>query len=99
GHDVHFTQNVTDIDDPLLERAERDGIDWRDLARAEGDLFRDDMTALQVVPPRDYVGVVEALPTIADLVRRTMESGAAYELLAEDADGPDLYLDLSKVPG
>ncbi|KGN32642.1 cysteine--1-D-myo-inosityl 2-amino-2-deoxy-alpha-D-glucopyranoside ligase [Knoellia sinensis KCTC 19936] len=99
GHDVHFTQNVTDIDDPLLERAERDGIEWRDLAAKEGDLFREDMTALQVVPPQNYVGVVEAMPTIADLVRRTIESGTAYELANDDAEGPDLYVDLSKVPG
>ncbi|KGN38702.1 cysteine--1-D-myo-inosityl 2-amino-2-deoxy-alpha-D-glucopyranoside ligase [Knoellia subterranea] len=99
GHEVHYTQNVTDVDDPLLERAERDGIDWRDLAVAEADLFREDMTALQVLPPDDYVGVVEALPTIADLVRRTIASGTAYELPNEDADGPDLYVDLSQVHG
>ncbi|WP_404382679.1 cysteine--1-D-myo-inosityl 2-amino-2-deoxy-alpha-D-glucopyranoside ligase [Knoellia locipacati] len=97
GHEVHYTQNVTDVDDPLLERAARDGIDWRDLAVAEADLYREDMTALQVIPPRDYVGVVEAMPTIAALVRRTVESGAAYELQAEDAAGPDLYVDLSHV--
>ena len=34
GTTVRYVQNVTDIDDPLLERAERDGIDWRDLADA-----------------------------------------------------------------
>ena len=98
GHEVHYTQNVTDVDDPLLERARRDGIDWRDLAVTEADLFREDMTSLQVVPPEDYVGVVEARPTIAALVRRTIESGAAYEVVAEDAAGPDLYVDLSQVP-
>ncbi|CAN7437878.1 cysteine--1-D-myo-inosityl 2-amino-2-deoxy-alpha-D-glucopyranoside ligase [Knoellia sp. LjRoot47] len=97
GHEVHYTQNVTDVDDPLLERAERDGIDWRDLAVAEADLFREDMTALQVIPPQDYVGVVEAMPTIAALVRRTIESGAAYEVTSEDASGPDLYVDLAHV--
>ncbi|MDT0215149.1 cysteine--1-D-myo-inosityl 2-amino-2-deoxy-alpha-D-glucopyranoside ligase [Rothia sp. ARF10] len=97
GHDVHYTQNVTDVDDPLLERAERDGIDWRDLAAAEGDLFREDMTALQVIPPQDYVGVVEAMPTIAALVRRTVESGTAYEVASDEATGPDLYVDLAQV--
>ena len=34
-HDVHYVQNVTDVDDPLLERATRDGEDWRELARRE----------------------------------------------------------------
>ncbi|MEO7268217.1 MAG: cysteine--1-D-myo-inosityl 2-amino-2-deoxy-alpha-D-glucopyranoside ligase [Knoellia sp.] len=97
GHEVHYTQNVTDVDDPLLERAKRDGIDWRDLAVAEADLYREDMTALQVIPPQDYIGVVEALPVIAGLVRRTIVSGAAYELSNDDAEGPDLYVDLSHV--
>src|ERR1700742_522796 len=41
GHDVHYVQNVTDVDDPLFERANRDGIDWRDLAAREVALYRD----------------------------------------------------------
>ena len=32
GLPVDYVQNVTDVDDPLLERAARDGVDWRDLA-------------------------------------------------------------------
>src|SRR5947209_19742134 len=52
GHDVNYVQNVTDIDDPLLERAERDGIGWRELGDREVDLFRQDMTALRILPPR-----------------------------------------------
>ena len=43
-------QNVTDVDDPLLERAERDGEDWRELADREIALFRGDMEALRVLP-------------------------------------------------
>src|SRR6187401_3339669 len=49
GHDVVYVQNVTDIDDPLLERATRDGRNWADLAREETALFAEDMTALQVI--------------------------------------------------
>ena len=40
GHRVHYVQNTTDVDDPLFERAERDGIDWRDLAEDQVQLFR-----------------------------------------------------------
>src|SRR6201990_2071683 len=40
GHQVHYVQNVTDVDDPLFERAQRDGIDWRELADRETALFR-----------------------------------------------------------
>src|SRR3954447_24893984 len=44
GHDVSYTQNITDVDDPLLERATETGVEWTDLAAREIQLFRDDMT-------------------------------------------------------
>ena len=80
GHDVHYVQNVTDVDDPLLERAVRDGHDWAWLAERETELFRADMTALSVLPPRDYVGAVEAIPGIVAAIRRLRELGAAYDV-------------------
>jgi len=80
GHDVHYVQNVTDVDDPLLERAVRDGHDWQALAERETALFREDMTALGILPPRDYVGAVEAIPEIAVAVERLREAGATYEV-------------------
>src|SRR3954468_10656612 len=55
GHAVHYGQTVTDSDDPLLERAERDGEDWIVLAMRETALFREDMAALRVLPARDYI--------------------------------------------
>ena len=68
GHDVNYVQNVTDIDDPLLERAARDQDDWVVLGMRETALFREDMEALRVVPPRHYIGAVEAMGEIAELV-------------------------------
>ena len=55
GLDVRYVQNVTDIDDPLLERANRDGEDWIVLAMRETALFREDMEALRMIPPAHYV--------------------------------------------
>ncbi len=77
---VHYVQNVTDVDDPLLERAVRDGIEWDGLAERETALFREDMTALRMLPPQHYIGAVEAIPGIVPLVERLRDSGAAYEL-------------------
>ncbi|MFI1865042.1 MULTISPECIES: cysteine--1-D-myo-inosityl 2-amino-2-deoxy-alpha-D-glucopyranoside ligase [Streptomyces] len=77
---VHYVQNVTDVDDPLLERAIRDGHDWTRLAERETALFREDMTALRMLPPRHYIGAVEAIPAIVPLVERLRDAGAAYEL-------------------
>ncbi|MCH0539469.1 cysteine--1-D-myo-inosityl 2-amino-2-deoxy-alpha-D-glucopyranoside ligase [Streptomyces sp. MUM 203J] len=77
---VHYVQNVTDVDDPLLERAVRDGIDWTGLAERETALFREDMTALRILPPQQYIGAVEAIPGIVPIVERLRDMGAAYEL-------------------
>ncbi|WP_330295576.1 cysteine--1-D-myo-inosityl 2-amino-2-deoxy-alpha-D-glucopyranoside ligase [Streptomyces sp. NBC_00503] len=77
---VLYVQNVTDIDDPLLERALRDNQDWSELAERETALFREDMTALRMLPPQHYVGAVEAIPGIVPLVERLRDAGAAYEL-------------------
>jgi L-cysteine:1D-myo-inositol 2-amino-2-deoxy-alpha-D-glucopyranoside ligase len=83
GHEVRYVQNVTDVDDPLLERAARDGLEWTTLADRETRLYRQDMTALEVIPPEHYVGAVEAIPDILPLVRTLLDSGAAY-LVDED---------------
>ena len=80
GLTVEYVQNVTDIDDPLLERAARDGEDWRAVAARETTLFRDDMAALRVLPPTAYVGAVEAMDEVSALVVRLLDAGAAYRV-------------------
>ncbi|ABD12004.1 cysteinyl-tRNA synthetase [Frankia casuarinae] len=92
GHHVHYVQNVTDVDDPLLERATRDGLDWRALADREIDLFREDMTALRMLAPDAYVGVVEAIPMIVDMVVELVDRGAAYQV------DDDLYFSIATAP-
>ncbi len=77
---VIYVQNVTDVDDPLLERAERDGEDWRDLARREIERYRGDMEALRILPPAHLIGAVEALPVIERFIERMAERGALYEV-------------------
>ena len=91
GHDVHYVKNVTDIDDPLLERAERDGEDWVVLGMRETALFREDMTALRILPPRDYIGAVEAMDEISEAVDKLVALGATYRVA--DGEHPDVYFD------
>ena len=92
GHTVHYVQNVTDIDDPLLERAVATGQDWTDIARRETELFRTDMQALRVIPPRHYIGAVESIPHIVDLVEILVDKGAAYRV------DDDIYFDVHTDP-
>ena len=97
GLEVDYVQNITDVDDPLLERANATGVDWRDLAASQVELFRTDMAALRVLPPRDYVAVTEVVDPIADAVRRLVDAGFGYTVDtpdARDADGQDIYFDI-----
>ncbi|TNC37077.1 class I tRNA ligase family protein, partial [Mumia zhuanghuii] len=61
GLEVRYTQNITDVDDPLLERAAATGVEWTDLAEREIELFREDMTALRILAPDHYIGAVESI--------------------------------------
>jgi L-cysteine:1D-myo-inositol 2-amino-2-deoxy-alpha-D-glucopyranoside ligase len=96
GQSVVYTQNVTDVDDPLLERAAAVGVDWRDLAAGQIDLFRSDMTALRVLPPDHYVGVVESLDLVTGFLERLAAAGAAYQ--ADDPAYPDWYFSTAAAP-
>ena len=92
GHEVRYVQNVTDVDDPLLERATATGVDWAWLAEDQTELFRQDMTALRVLAPDAYVGAVEAIPLVVELVQQLQGRGMAY-----DVDG-DLYFSVHSDP-
>jgi L-cysteine:1D-myo-inositol 2-amino-2-deoxy-alpha-D-glucopyranoside ligase len=93
GYTVHYAQNVTDIDDPLLERAAATGVDWRELADSQIELFRHDMADLSVIPPDDYVAVTEMIEPIARAVCVLLDRGVAYRVPTADADGDDIYFD------
>ncbi|HTQ91582.1 MAG TPA: hypothetical protein VMK84_19020, partial [Streptosporangiaceae bacterium] len=79
-YSVIYVQNVTDVDDPLLERAERDDEDWRELARRETQRYREDMEALRVLPPTHLIGAVEALSVIERFSARMADRGALYNV-------------------
>jgi L-cysteine:1D-myo-inositol 2-amino-2-deoxy-alpha-D-glucopyranoside ligase len=80
GVRVTYVQNVTDVDDPLLERAAATGDDWQALAERETDRFRQDMAALRVLPPDSYLGVVESIPLIVAMIERLRDGGQAYQV-------------------
>lgn len=95
GQRVAYVQNVTDVDDPLLERATATGVDWRELAASQIDLFQTDMAALNVLAPDHYVGAVESIPIIVPAIERLLHMGLAYRVAgtAGEPDG-DVYYDV-----
>jgi L-cysteine:1D-myo-inositol 2-amino-2-deoxy-alpha-D-glucopyranoside ligase len=92
GHEVTYVQNITDVDDPLLERAQKVNVDWVELAERETELFRQDMTALRVLAPAHYIGAVESIPLVIRLIERLQAAGAIYRV--ED----DLYMSVTADP-
>ena len=92
GHEVDYVQNVTDVDDPLLERAAKVGVDWVALAERETELFRQDMQALRVLPPAHYVGAVESIPLVVAMIERLQRLGAIYQVET------DLYYSVTADP-
>jgi L-cysteine:1D-myo-inositol 2-amino-2-deoxy-alpha-D-glucopyranoside ligase len=80
GAEVLYVQNITDIDDPLLERAKRDGLDWSELAHQQIDLFRGDMVNLRVIPPAHYIGAVEAIPLVVKAISDLQEQASVYSV-------------------
>jgi L-cysteine:1D-myo-inositol 2-amino-2-deoxy-alpha-D-glucopyranoside ligase len=89
GLEVTYVQNVTDVDDPLLERASAVGVDWRALAEQQIQLYREDMEALNVLPPEHLIGAVEAIPQVVELIATLQDRGAVYTV--EDPEFADLY--------
>lgn len=92
GLDVNYTQNITDVDDPLLERADATGEDWRELAERETQLFREDMAHLAVIPPRHYVGAVESIDLVLKLIDQLAAKNVTYRV------DDDLYFDVHSDP-
>lgn len=92
GAQVRYVQNITDIDDPLLERAQRDGVDWRELAHQQIDLFRSDMNALRVIPPQSYIGAVDAIPLVTAAITSLEVKKSIYTVET------DLYFKVSADP-
>jgi L-cysteine:1D-myo-inositol 2-amino-2-deoxy-alpha-D-glucopyranoside ligase len=80
GAQVKFVQNITDIDDPLLERANRDGVNWQDLAHSQIELFRSDMVNLHILPPESYIGAVEAIPLVTEAIAKLEHEETIYKV-------------------
>ena len=92
GVRVRYVQNITDVDDPLFERARRDHVDWRALADRETKSFVRDMTLLGWRPPDVMPRVSEEIGPILDAASRLNERGYAYQTDA-------LYFDARRYRG
>ena len=95
---VSFVENVTDVDDPLLERAKRDGQDWQVLANSQVDLFISDMTALRILPPSQLVKVTDSLDLVESFIDKLDRNGHIYQIDGDFYFSVDKYLDSLPIP-
>ena len=95
---VSFVENVTDVDDPLLERAKRDGQDWQALANSQVDLFISDMTALRILPPSQLVKVTDSLDLVESFIDKLDRNGHIYQIEGDFYFSVDKYLDFLPIP-
>ena len=91
GTKVKYVQNITDVDDPLFERARRDRVDWRDLADRETKVHLRDMTVLGWRPPDVMPRVSDEIPRIVTAATKLARSRHAYKT-------DNLYFDASSYP-
>jgi L-cysteine:1D-myo-inositol 2-amino-2-deoxy-alpha-D-glucopyranoside ligase len=93
GHQVTYVQNVTDIDDSILQRARRDGVNWRALGEDQTRRYEHDMAALNVAGPDHFVLATTVIPTIIELIDRLIELDAAYRV-----EGNSVFFRVASAP-
>ena len=79
GHEVRMVRNITDIDNDLLARAERDDMNYLDLAFGQKRQFDDDLAALGNLEPWSEPRATSAIPDIRGLISNMVRTGDAYE--------------------
>jgi cysteinyl-tRNA synthetase len=78
GLEVCYVQNVTDIDDPLFERAERDGIPWDVLGDRETERYLRAIGRINVSLPSHYVRATSVIEEMQPIIQKLIDLGHAY---------------------
>ena len=90
GYEVYYLQNITDIDDKIINRAREEGVGWKELADTYTRAYFADVHALRITSVNNYSPATQYIDAILRQVRALIEKGYAYEL----SDG--IYYDVSR---
>lgn len=93
GEKVFYLQNITDIDDKIIDRAKEQDISWKKLAKSFEKAYYQDMKALGVKSVTRYARATDFIPEIVNQVKALKEKGHAYEIT-----GDGWYFDLTTFP-
>jgi len=92
GYEVTYIRNYTDIDDKIINRAKREGTDYRTIADRYIAAFDEDMERLGLKKPTVEPRATDHIEDIINIVQRLIERGHAYEA------GGDVYFAVESFP-
>jgi L-cysteine:1D-myo-inositol 2-amino-2-deoxy-alpha-D-glucopyranoside ligase len=92
GHETRCVRNITDVDDPLLDKARELGVHYLDLAAAETARFDNDMVSLGMLPVWSEPRATGAIPDIRGFIGMVLDRGHAYQA------GGSVYFDVTTFP-
>jgi cysteinyl-tRNA synthetase len=78
GYDVKFVQNITDIDDKIIDKANQEGVSWQEIVRRYTDSFHDRLGMLGIGLPDVEPRATEHIPEMISLIEQLIEKGHAY---------------------
>ncbi len=92
GFEVIYARNITDIDDKIIHRANREGVFWRNLTERYTKEYQEEMKKLKVLPPTFEPKASEHIPEMIELIKTLIDKGYAYV-----SEG-DVYFSVDKFP-
>jgi cysteinyl-tRNA synthetase len=78
GYRVKYVQNITDIDDKIIDRANQKGISTHELAEKYTNSYFEDMDALNIGRADIYPRATEEIPKIIEVIQGLIDKGYAY---------------------
>jgi len=92
GYQVRFVRNFTDVDDKIIQRAQREGVTAQEVSERYVAAEREDMAALGVLAPDVYAKATDHIPQMIALIERLVATGLAYPM-----EG-DVYFEVARFP-
>jgi len=80
GFEVEYVMNFTDVDDKIIARAAKLGVEPIELAEEYIKEFKKDLEDLNILPATEHPRATEEINTIIDMVARLLEKDVAYEV-------------------
>ena len=84
GLEVRFVRNFTDVDDKIINRANKEGRDWREVAQTYITAFHEDMDRLGVLRADEEPRATDFIPQIQAICSTLIDSGKAYSTPSGD---------------